>query len=750
MGVRIAIASYGTFEQFIHQIKPFYSEEVEFVILNALFEDLKDEVRRLEKDHSVDVFVGSGGNGRFLEKYVQETPFVKVKVTGFDFLLALKKAAQYGKCTGLITFGERVPFVSSVKELLNVEVTERVYHQSSEIDQVLADLYNQGIEDVIGTAFVLERAALKGMRGHYIWSVDGVKTAVDTAVQVALAKRQDAKKAHKLASILQTIHEGVIVTDEQGIVNEFNTSAEKILKIDRGDVMGRPVQDVLPNTRLNVVIERQREEYNKIQDVGNVKILTNRCPIFSQGRLIGALATFQSIEEVSEAEGKIRRKLYTRGFVAGTRFEDMQGACAAFQDIVHIGREYAKSDATILISGETGTGKELFAQSLHNESDRSRMPFVAINCAAVPPNILESELFGYEEGAFTGARRGGKKGVFELAHEGTLFLDEIGEISMDIQLRFLRALEQREVFRLGGEKVVPVDIRVIAATNKNLWQMVKEGKFREDLYYRLNVLAIHLPALRDRREDIPLLINHFLREFRPDLPDGKRLELAGIPFLRAYRWPGNIRELRNVVERMAVLYKDGMDAERLAMQALSVNEEVDGGWAWSAAGGAGGAAGATGGMSGATDGTAGDTGGMAGGAGGMAGAADGMAGATGGIAGATDGMAGATGGVAGAAGGIAGATGGATGGTGGIAGATDGAAGMAGGSFCPTAPPSPASPLPLSSWILADRQRRERDEILLALRQCGGSRTQAARLLGVSRSTLWRKMQALGILANLK
>lgn len=160
---------------------------------------------------------------------------------------------------------------------------------------------------------------------------------------------------------------------------------------------------------------------------------------------------------------------------------------------MHIGREYAKSDATILISGETGTGKELFAQSLHNESDRSRMPFVAINCAAVPPNILESELFGYEEGAFTGARRGGKKGVFELAHEGTLFLDEIGEISMDIQLRFLRALEQREVFRLGGEKVVPVDIRVIAATNKNLWQMVKEGKFREDLYYRLNVLAIHLP-----------------------------------------------------------------------------------------------------------------------------------------------------------------------------------------------------------------------------------------------------------------
>lgn len=651
MGVRIAFASYGTFDQFIRQIKPFYTDEVEFVILNALFEDLKGEVRRLEKDHSVDVFVGSGGNGRFLEKYVQETPFVKVKVTGFDFLLALKKVWQYSRRAGLITYQERLPFIAAVKELLNVEVTERVYRQTAEVDQILQELYNQGIEDVIGTAYVLERAALMGMRGHYIWSVDGVKAAADTAVQIAIGKKQDAQKAHKLAGILQTVHEGVIVTDQNGVVSEFNPSAEKILKISREDVLGRQVREVLPNTRLNAVIENQREEYNKIQDVGNVKILTNRCPIFSDGRLIGALATFQNVDDVSEAEEKIRRKLYTKGFVARTRFRDMVGRSPAFQNVVHIGKEYAGSGATILISGETGTGKELFAQSIHNESNRSQKPFVAINCAALPPNILESELFGYEEGAFTGSRRGGKRGVFELAHEGTIFLDEIGEVSMEIQLRFLRVLEQREVFRLGGEKVVPVDIRVIAATNKNLWKLVKQGRFREDLYYRLNVLAVHLPPLRERTEDIPLLMDYFLKEFRPDLGAERREELAALPALASYVWPGNIRELKNTAERMAVLYKEDAkthtDLECLAKQALIDHiEDVEE-----------------------------------------------------------------------------------------IAAPRDSVEQRPAGGFA-------------RDWagdLNRDYNRREREDILAALCESGGSRGEAAKLLGISRSTLWRRIQKLGL-----
>lgn len=648
MGVKIAVASYGTFDQFIHQIRPFYSDEVEFVVLNALFEDLEGEVHRLEKEHLVDVFVGSGGNGRFLEKYVRETPFVKVKVTGFDFLLAVQKVERFSSRAGIVTYQERLPFVGSVRGLLKVEVTERVYHSTSEVDQVLLELYNQGIEDVIGTAYVLERAQILGMRGHYIWSVDGVKAAVDTAVQIAFGKKQDAQKANKLASILQTIHEGVIVTDEHGLISEFNTSAEHILKISRGDVMGKQVSDVLPNTRLNVVIERRQAEYNKIQEVGNVKILTNRCPIFSNGKLVGALATFQNVDDVSEAEEKIRRKLYTRGFVANTRFEDMIGESRAFRSAVDMAKGYARSDATVLISGETGTGKELFAQSIHNESHRRQKPFVAINCAAVPPNILESELFGYEEGAFTGAKRGGKRGVFELAHEGTIFLDEIGEISMDIQLRFLRVLEQREVFRLGGEKVIHVDIRVIAATNRNLWNLVKEGKFREDLYYRLNVLEVHLPALRERREDIPLLVDYFLKGFRPDLSGERRREMASLPELASCGWPGNIRQLKNVAERMAVLYRESMDLQRLARQALGGGAEAAGRLA---------------------------------------------------------------------------------------------ACGAA-------AESSSAVPVPstdVSAWIRADRVRREREEILVALRECGGRRDQAAGLLGISRSTLWRRMRECGI-----
>ena len=216
-------------------------------------------------------------------------------------------------------------------------------------------------------------------------------------------------------------------------------------------------------------------------------------------------------------------------------------------------QEYAGSDATVLIAGESGTGKELFAQSIHNYSRRSAQPFVAVNCAAMSSQLLESELFGYEEGAFTGAKRGGKRGVFELADMGTVFLDEIAEMSLETQAHLLRVLEQREVMRVGGERIRPVNIRVITATNKDLRRMVLDGTFRKDLYYRLNVLKIRVPSLRERSEDIPMLTIHFLRRFYAGPDIEKLCAIAENPLLRSYDWPGNIRELRNFAERISVL-----------------------------------------------------------------------------------------------------------------------------------------------------------------------------------------------------
>jgi transcriptional regulator, propionate catabolism operon regulatory protein len=238
--------------------------------------------------------------------------------------------------------------------------------------------------------------------------------------------------------------------------------------------------------------------------------------------------------------------------VAKHGFPDILTADSQMIELKELAALYATTDSAVLIQGETGTGKELFAQGTHNASKRCNGPFVAVNCAAIPEHLLESELFGYEGGAFTGARKEGKQGLFELAHKGTIFLDEIGEIPKSLQARLLRVLQEKEIMRVGGGKIVPVDIRIISATNKNLEQKVEQGEFREDLYYRLNVFNLRIPSLRERKDDIILLAVHFLQRFKVDVDyDIMVRELE--PLLIQYEWPGNIRELYSVMERLSLL-----------------------------------------------------------------------------------------------------------------------------------------------------------------------------------------------------
>ncbi len=277
-------------------------------------------------------------------------------------------------------------------------------------------------------------------------------------------------------------------------------------------------------------------------------------PIILRDENIGTVLTFQNVQNIQEMEGKIRKKIFNRGHVAKHNFEDIIGNSRKINDVKYIAKRFSKVDSNILIEGETGTGKELFAQSIHNYSSRSSGPFVAVNCAALPESLLESELFGYAEGAFTGAARGGKLGLFELAHKGTIFLDEISEISPKLQGRLLRVIQEKEIMRLGHDRIIPVDIRVISATNKDLHTMVKLGEFREDLYYRLDILKVKLPPLRERKEDIIEILEHFLHTYSLQNKMGKiTLSNKARDILTCYGWPGNIRELKNVCERLVVL-----------------------------------------------------------------------------------------------------------------------------------------------------------------------------------------------------
>jgi len=395
-----------------------------------------------------------------------------------------------------------------------------------------------------------------------------VTRAMDAATNIALSKQAEWEKAERLRIIIDFAYDGIIATDKKGHITVFNPSAEKIIGLPRQKAINCNIDKVLDNSRMIKVMETGEPELNQIQSFGDIKILTNRIPIIVNGEVTGAVATFQNIDTITRAEEQIRRKLYEKGFLAKTVLDNIIGDSSIMQVVKKKAELYAQSDSTVLILGESGTGKELFAQGIHNASARSKRPFIAINCAALPDTLLESELFGYEEGAFTGAKKGGKAGFFELAHRGTIFLDEIGGISPKLQSRLLRVIEEREVMRIGGDHIIPVDIRVIAATNEDLWQKVKDGRFRKDLYYRLNVLELALPPLRERKEDIPKLIEEFLSAYHPSLGKKEMDLVAGQQQFLAYDWPGNVRELSNMIERFAVLYNGKRETIPILIESL--------------------------------------------------------------------------------------------------------------------------------------------------------------------------------------
>jgi transcriptional regulator with PAS, ATPase and Fis domain len=318
--------------------------------------------------------------------------------------------------------------------------------------------------------------------------------------------------------------------------------------------MNHKLHEVCPELDFSPVLATGSPQLGEIRTVRGHQIAVNSLPVLIAGQVAGVVATLHPVTAIQELERQIRRKTHERGLVAKFRFGDILGHSPAIRNTVKLAREFAKVEASVLIVGETGTGKEMIAQGIHNDSRRSHGPFVAVNCAALPEDLLESELFGYVEGAFTGALPGGKIGLFELAHRGTIFLDEIADISAKLQARLLRVIQEREIMRLGDSRVVPVDVRIVAATNRDLPGLMRQGKFRDDLYYRIDILRVIVPPLVERRDDIVFLMRHFLHTSCSKFGKAaKDLTVEAERMLEAYSWPGNVRELRNIAERLAVV-----------------------------------------------------------------------------------------------------------------------------------------------------------------------------------------------------
>lgn len=553
MSVRVGVISYGKLTGEIERLKPYIPGNASIVVQDGIFETALLNANNMEKNKLVDVIVSAGANGTYIRNSIG-LPYVDISVTGFDLLQAIKKAQKFANKVGVVTFSKRIEYISQIKDTLNIDIFERTYENKEDLYEIIDEFKSIGIHDIIGSSLVCELVENKGMRSYFIYSKDGIMTSISHAIDIAETRNRELEKAMELEAILEFAYEGIIVTDNQGNIKIFNKAAEKITGIIRKDAIGYPAVNIIENTRLDKIMQNKSNELNQIQKIGNKKILTNRVSIIVKNKVIGALATFQTIDQIRKAEDSIRHNLYGRGFNAKNNFEDIIGKSDLIKNCIRVAKTYAKSDSTVLIQSETGTGKELFAQSIHNESKRFLKPFVAINCSAIAPSLLESELFGYEDGAFTGAKKGGKYGVFELANEGTVFLDEIGEIPLEVQTRMLRVLEEKEVFRVGGDRVIKLDIRVIAATNKDLLQMVKDNKFREDLYYRLNILKLKIPTLKERDIDIPILFETFIKQYNNKIKKEEIDYVTKTENFVNYKWPGNIRELRNLAEQIAVLY----------------------------------------------------------------------------------------------------------------------------------------------------------------------------------------------------
>jgi PAS domain S-box-containing protein len=372
-----------------------------------------------------------------------------------------------------------------------------------------------------------------------------------------------------LETTLEYAYDGIIMADENGRIQMVSPPLLELFDLQEEQLLNKSVHKVLPELNVGSVYRTQSAEISEMMEINGIKYIVQRIPIIEGGKVIGAIGKvmFRQLNEVSEMFKKLQRaenkaiyyrQQYDQAESARFTWDHIWSVDSYVQKLKLSAAKAAKGRSTVLIRGESGTGKELFAHAIHNSSARRTGKFVVVNCAAIPEDLLESEFFGYEEGAFTGARQKGKIGKFDLANGGTLFLDEIGDMSVALQAKLLRVLQEREFYRVGGTKKIQVDVRIIAATNRHLEEMVREGTFREDLYYRLNVISLQIPPLRERREDIPFLIQKLMEELNNMLGTSiTGVEKGAKDGLILYDWPGNVRELKNILERAMTFAEHG-------------------------------------------------------------------------------------------------------------------------------------------------------------------------------------------------
>lgn len=524
--------------------------------IEVIVGDLSEGVIVAKKavEDGANVVVSRGGTYTMI-KNVVNIPVVQLTTTSFDLLRGFKELLNYKGKIGVAGYKNIIFGCDVIGKLLNLDVVKIEIDKQEKAEELLRRHIDGGVEVFVGDTIGSSMAKRLKRKSYIIESgIESVIYAMQEARRILKGLRVEKEKAERFKTIVNFIDDGIISIDDKGMITMFNSVAEKIFGISEQDTIGRRVEEVIKNTKLGEVLKSGEIQLGEIQDISKSKIATNRIPIVVDDKITGVVATFQDVTKIQNLEHQIRVKLQKKGFVAKYSFEDIVHKSQTMKECIEKAKTYSEYDSPVLILGQSGVGKELFAQSIHNNCSRKNGPFVAINCGALPPNLIESELFGYVEGAFTSASKGGKAGVFELAHGGTIFLDEIGEMPLDLQSRFLRVIQEREVMRIGDDKVIPIDVRIITATNRNLKDMINEGKFREDLYYRINILSFLVPPLNDRKGDVIELSKFFINKYSGKYSKNiKGISQEVDNYLKRYNFKGNVRELEGIIERAVVL-----------------------------------------------------------------------------------------------------------------------------------------------------------------------------------------------------
>ena len=524
--------------------------------------NLRAEGNRLA-ELGVGAMVARGGTYEDLKREITQVPLIKIEMTATDILFSLAKAkASYSKIY-LILYETILFDFESWKDLLNISFTLKRYKTVGELKEILNTIAGGGDTVIVGGGACSVLSKEKQLNTiEVLPRKDTNIQAYESARNMIEQMRRERSQINQLESILYSVGEGVIIIDRGRNIVHFNRRSEELLAVNKCDAVGQKICSIIADPVLAQWLDVKPflPKHGIIESGG--RKLSLRVDLFSVYQNEEQfILTLSEVSKIQRLEQDIRRRLSHKGLVAQYTFDDILTQSDRFRKTIEKARMLTAVEGSVLIFGESGTGKELFAQSIHNDSPRKNGPFVAVNCAALSESILESELFGYVAGAFTGAKKEGKAGLFELAHEGTIFLDEINSMPLSVQSKVLRVLEQKEVMRLGADYVIPLNVRIIAAANEPLREAVKTGKFRQDLYFRLNTFELKIMPLRERREDILYLFKYYLAQYGGIALEAVILDKVFAKQLLEHDWLGNVRELKNTALRYVTFNGDNSNED---------------------------------------------------------------------------------------------------------------------------------------------------------------------------------------------